>query len=74
MKWVGTNRFISRMKWVGRYRYLKTPNGYSFLIQDMYNRKMEEGLEGLNSVACTVDNLIIFGKLLLNRLIEYRFM
>ena len=45
----------------GRYRYLRLPKGIRS-SQDIYNRKMEEALEGLDGVACIVDDLIIFGK------------
>ena len=45
----------------GRYRYLRLPMGIRS-SQDIYNRKMEEALEGHNGVACIVDDLIIFGK------------
>ena len=45
----------------GRYRYLRLPMGIRS-SQDIYNRKMEEALEGFDGVACIVDDLIIFGK------------
>ena len=46
----------------GRFRYLRLPMGQKS-SQDIYNRKMDKILEGLDGIACIVDDIIVFGSL-----------
>lgn len=45
----------------GRYRFLRLPFGI-VSAQDEFQRRVDETYEGLEGVACIVDDIVVFGK------------
>ena len=51
----------SRLTTIGRYRWNRLPLGMNFSAK-IFQRKLNQILDGLDGVACVADDIVVFGR------------